>query len=239
MRAIWGLVFGLMVTSVIAEQAFGDIPPPPPPKGAKYVSVDHEVLIAADLKGFTYIESIFGFGRNFEPRVLELNDKKAVKLTSGDRRTSVSIFLVSDDEKKKLKSTEELLKKIANGDYGSKLPQVYFDQTAIVEDSIKGERVTWSTTITGVSKDNRPTVTVKGPGSDKKIKPTEDGRGFRPEPTSNEQQPLLSENTTVVGQLPQPAEPGLNSKLWLVGLAACLSLVTAGLWLFRRQPAIV
>jgi hypothetical protein len=161
--------FALGLVLASAGVALADIPPPPPPKGYKYISVDNELVVAKEVSGFVFVQQV----TNYRPAPqhtftkIEVKDGKPVAVPEGGRRVYVQLYAVPADVAKGYAKDEELFealeKKKAKGAHA-----LAFTGTATVSDSIKGEKVKWTTTVTAIGEK----------GIEKKI----EGEGYGQEP---------------------------------------------------------
>lgn len=189
---------GLMLAS--AGVALADIPPPPPPKGYKYIAVENELVVAKDVSGYVFVQQV----TNYRPRAentftkIEVKDGKALAVPPGGRRVYVQLFAVPADVAKGYAKDEELFealeKKRAKGAHS-----FGFTGTATVPDSIKGEKVKWTTTITAIGEK----------GIEKKV----EGEGYGMEPKGK--RPQAQAGPVVAGVLAALALA--LGGAWLVG----------------------
>lgn len=186
----------------------GDIPPPPPPKGKKYVTIDHEVLLAKNVTGYVFVEHLSGFGPKDKFRKLALNDSKPTAITTAGRREGILVYMVPESVAKKFDKDEALFKACKDSGASDKpFPVMFFSHTAFLNTSDKRERVTWTHTITAIDDSKGPKVTTKGDGEEPKFE-SDDTEEPTNRPTGN---------------------------LVFAGLAATLGFVFLGVWLFRRR----
>jgi hypothetical protein len=157
-RLLAALTVGLLTTSA----ALADIPPPPPPKGKKYVSVNNEVVLGKDVSGFVFVQQVgTGPGRpKFAYEKLELTPGKATAMPAGGRYTYVSLIAVPEDAAKGFKTDAELFEALGAN---------------TVPDSVKGNSVKWTHTITAIGKGGVKTK-VEGEGYVPTDKPGKKGR---------------------------------------------------------------
>jgi hypothetical protein len=199
-----------LVAAVLAALAVGtataDIAPPPPPKGKKYVNVTHEVKLGKDVKGYVFVaQTTTGPGRpNVTTSKLDLGEK-ATTVVSGGRRNSATLFAVPEVAAKEFKTEKELFDAVTGKKVkGVQTLSVY--GSATVSDTVKGDSVTWTYTITGID--------------DKGMKTDVSGDG------AEEQKPEKKEEKKLAF-----AEPG-----YLIGgLAVAVGIAFGGLWLIRRK----
>jgi len=196
-----------ILAALAVSTASADIAPPPPPKGKKYVSVTHEVKLGKDVKGYVFVaQTTTGPGRPMvSTSKLELGEKAAT-LTSGGRRNSATLYAVPEAAAKEYKTDKELFDAVTGKKVkGVQTLTVY--GSATVNDTVKGDTVTWTYTITGID--------------DKGMKTDVSGDGYE-EPKKKEEK---EEKKLTF------AEPG-----YLIGgLAVALCLAFGGLWLVRRK----
>lgn len=160
----------ILLAAVAASVASADIPPPPPPKGKKYVNVTSEAQLGKDVNvaGWVFVQqTVTGPGRpTFTFSKVELSDKKAVAVVSGGRRNFATLFAVPEAAAKQFKTDKELFAAVEGGKVKG-VQKVSFDGTATVSDTVKGETVTWTYTITGID-DKGMKTDVAGDGAEKK-----------------------------------------------------------------------
>lgn len=143
--------FALGLVLATAGVALADIPPPPPPKGFKYISVENELVVAKDVTGYVFVEIV----SNFRPAVettgtkLAPKDGKPLALSAGGRRSSVRVYAVPADAAKGYAKDEELFAALEKNKVKG-AHAIGFTGTATVPDSIKGETVKWTTTVTAI-----------------------------------------------------------------------------------------
>jgi hypothetical protein len=150
----------------------------PPPKGKKYVSVTGEVLAGKGVKGYVFVQrTASGGGRPGTSPTLTfgkvvLDEKKAWAVPAAvGKFGSVSLLAVPEDAAKEYKTDEELFdaleKKAVKG-----VQQLAFTSRATVDEKVKGNKVTWTWTVTGVDeKGIQATVSGDGYEDPKKDKP--------------------------------------------------------------------
>ena len=199
----------VVATIGCAGRAVADIAPPPPPKGEKYVAVTHEVLLGSDIKGFTFVESVSGFGGGaaIKYRKLELSTTKPVAITQPGRRVGVVLFAVAERDVKKYKNDEALFKALGE----QKIDDVHaigFDATTSIKTTDKRDSVKWTHTITSINGKNGMSTKTVGDGYRDRKFPT-DGPGETPTAS--------------------------QSKFWIAGVAFALAIAGAGLWFARRS----
>jgi hypothetical protein len=200
------LVGSLFLGSI--ERAAGDIPPPPPPKGQKYVTVEHDVVLAKDVKNssdYVFVEHVAGFGIAPKFRILELSDAKATPISQGGRRIGVGLLTIPAKVAKGYKSTDELTKAIAENKIEG-LHRIYFDATTTISTADKRDKVKWTHTITAIKADGALDVKISGDGANQKLSPTSDDE-----------------------------QPNSGYRFIIAGVAATFALAFAGLWLVRRR----
>jgi hypothetical protein len=220
-----------VLVAAVAGVAVADVPPPPPPKGKKYVSVASEVKLAKDVSGYIFVsESSNNPGRPmFSYKKLDLSTDKAVPVSDGGRRAFASVVAVPVDAAKEFKTDADLFAAVE----GNKIKGTHrldLAGSATVPDTIKGESVKWTYTITAVdAKGVKATVEGDGyvppkakkePKNDKEEEEGEPGAGNDPEFQS------VANDFTNGGTRPYPLA---------AGVAAALALVFGGLWLAGRS----
>ncbi len=198
-------LLAILTVGLIAGTAVADLAPPPPPKGKKYVSVDNEVVLGKDVTGYVFVQQVStGPGRpKFTHEKLELTAGKAKAMPAGGRRTYITLFAVPQDVAKEFKTDAELFEALGANKVKSAL-RLGLPGTATVSDTVKGESVKWTHTLTAIDKDG--------------IKAKVEGEGYEPpaEKPGKKEKP--------------PAYTGT----WVAGLAAFAGLTLGGLWLAGR-----
>lgn len=180
-----GFALGMLLAT--AGIALADIPPPPPPKGFKYISVENELVVAKEVSGYVFVQQV----QSFPPRdggttftKLTVSTTKAIPIAASGRRTFVQLIAVPADAAKGYAKDEELFdaleKKKVKGAHA-----LGFTGTATVPDSIKGEKVKWTTTVTAIGET----------GIEKKV----EGEGYGQEPKAK--RPQAQAGSVVAGVL--------------------------------------
>jgi hypothetical protein len=207
-------LLAVLTLAVLAAPVVADIPPPPPPKGKKYVSVSNEVVLGKDVSGYVFVQQVTTVpGRDTKFSKLELTPGKAVAPAAGGRRTFVTLFAVPADAVKEFKSDEELFTALgANKVKGA--VHIGLPSTATVPDTVKGDSVKWTHTITAIS-DKGVQTKVEGDGYEAPKAP----KGDRP-PGEEEEAP---------GAVQTP-----RGGTWVAGLAGALAVMLGGLWAVGR-----
>ena len=186
---------------------------PPPPAGSKYVVVNHEVLLGNDIKGYTFVESVSGFGSGpgLKCRKLDLSPNKAIVITQPARRVGVVLYAVADADVKKYKTDEALFQALSDQKIDD-AHAIAFDGTTTIKTTDKRDRVKWTHTITSIDAKNGIATKVAGDGYPKGKQPADAPPLGKP-PTANE------------------------SRFWIAGIAMALAIAGAGLWFARRSRA--
>lgn len=200
----------LLAASAVTSFALADIAPPPPPKGKKYVNVTSEVKLGKDVKGYVFVlHQVTGPGApKTATSKVELSSEKATTVIAGGRRNYAQLFAVPEDKAKEFKTDKDLFDAVTSQKVkGVQLLQ--FGGTATLSDTVKGDDVTWTYTITGIDEKGIKTD-VTGDGSD------EDPRAKRAEP--KKRLALFEEPSYLIG-----------------GVAAAVAVTLGGLWLVRRK----
>lgn len=208
-------VLALLLLVLLTETATADIPPPPPPKGQKYVSVNNQVVLGKGVTGYVFVERVVRFSPGPQPptfRKMKLNAEKATAMTAGARRTSVSLLAVSEDKAKEFKTDADLFAALKTN--ALKAPEIGFNSTTIVSDSVKGQSVEWTYTITSIDA--------------KAIKAKVAGDGANA-PTRRRGPPDVEDAPT------DSATAAPRGGVWVAGLAATLGVMLGGLWLAGRS----
>ena len=197
----------LLLAALVAGPAAADLAIPPP-KGKKFVNVTSEVQLGKDVKGYVFVlQEWKGPGRPTSTTTkIDLTDAKATEVIAGGRRNSGALYAVPEAAAKEFKTDKELFDAVTarkvKGVQTLSLP----GNTA-VSDTVKGDAVRWTYTITGID-DKGIKTDVAGDGVEKKE-----------EKKPGEKKPLAL------------AEPG-----YLIGgVAAALAVAFGGLWLARRR----
>jgi hypothetical protein len=199
-------LLALLAVGLLASAATADVPPPPPPKGTKYVTVDVEVVLGKDVSGYVYVQRVVsGPGR---PRVtftkLDLTADKAAALAAGGRRTDRTLFAVPRAAVAEFKTDADLFDALAaNKVKGAH--DIGFAGTATVSDTVKGDTVKWTYTITAIDAKDGIKTKVEGEGS----KPPEVESGKK-------------------------AQPPTPVRLWVAGVAAFAAVTLGGFWVAGR-----
>lgn len=200
------LLVALAVVAVVAGFASAD-GLAPPPKGKKFVSVTHEVLAGKDLKGYVFVQRIAEgrFGAvSFTFSKAELDEKKAMTVPVPAKYGNASLLAVPEDAAKEYKTDKELFTAL-EGKKVKGVQSINFSHLEAVDEKVKGDKVTWTYTVTEVD--------------DKGIKTTVSGEGYEEPKKKSEKKPLAF------------AEPGYL----IGGLAAAVAVTLGGLWLVRRK----
>lgn len=217
-------LLALLTVGALALPALADIPPPPPPKGKKYVSVSAEVVLAKGVTGYTFVQQVgTGPGRPmFTHEKLELTAGKAKAMPAGGRRTYVSLYAVPQDVAKEFKTDAELFEALgANKAKGAF--RLGFPGTATVSDTIKGDSVKWTYTITAIDAKTGIKTKVEGEGYEEpKGGAKKDGaKKDSPEDESEDEEDA-------------PTATAPRGGTWIAGLAAFAALTLGGLWIAGR-----
>jgi hypothetical protein len=197
-------LLALLTVGLIAGVAVADGLPPPPPKGKKYVSVNNEVVLGKDVTGYVFVQEtgrVPAGGTTYTK--LELTADKAMAIAAGGRRTYASLVAVPQDAAKEFKTDAELFdalkaKKVTGA------VRLAFTGTATVSDTVKGDSVKWTHTITAID--------AKG------IKEKVEGEGAE----QSAEKPKRGER------------PLAHVETWVAGAALALGLMLGGLWLAGR-----
>lgn len=215
-------LMALLTVAVFAGIAVADIPPPPPPKGKKYVSVSSEVLLAKDVTGYVFVKQTgSGPGRPmFSYEKLDLSADKAKTVSTGGRRTYASVIAVPQDAAKEFKVDADLFAAL-EGNKVKGAHRVGVSSMATVSDTIKGDSVKWTYTITAID--------PKG------IKTKVEGEGYEPPPEKKANPADKPEEN----DSPEEASddvPTANARggVWIAGIAAFAAITLGGLWLVGR-----
>jgi hypothetical protein len=213
----------LLAVGLFGAGAVADGLPPPAPKGRKYVTVSHEVVLGKGVTGYVFVERV---GGGFGPRAgagtykkLELSAEKARPMAAGGRRSPVSLLAVPQGATKEFKTDAELFDALkANKLKG--VASVGFRNTALVPDTVKGDSVKWTHTITAID-DKGVKAKVEGEGAEQPK-----GRGRKDSPAAGEDSP------DDVPAAPVAAAP--RGGVWVAGLSAALGVMLGGFWLAGR-----
>lgn len=176
-----GFALGLLLAT--AGVALADVAPPPPPKGYKYISVTNELIVAKDVTGYVFVQQV----TNYRPAPqnsyskIEPKDGKPVAVAAGGRRVYVQLIAVPADAANAFEKDADLFDALEK----KKVKGVHsfgFTGTATVPDTIKGESVKWTTTVTAIG----------AKGIEKKV--AGDGYGMEPKGTRPQAQggPLVA-----------------------------------------------
>jgi len=192
--------FALGLVLATAGVALADIPPPPPPKGYKYISVENELVVAKDVTGYVFVEIVSNFLPAAETTGTKLvpKDGKPLALSAVGRRSFVRVYAVPADAAKGYAKDEELFAALEKNKVKG-AHAIAFTGTATVPDSIKGETVKWTTTVTAVG----------AKGVQKKV----EGEGYGKEPKGK--RPQAQGGVVVAGVLAALALA--LGGAWLVG----------------------
>lgn len=211
-------ILALFVVGSFAGAAVADIPPPPPPKGKKYVSVSSEVVLGRDVTGYVFVkQTSSGPGRPKNAyEKLELTPGKAKTVAAGGRRTYASLIAVPRDAAKEFRTDADLFAAL-EGNRVKGTHRLGFSSTATVSDTIKGDSVKWTYTVSAIDKDGIKSK-VEGEGYEQP--------GKKPKPGEKP-----GENDS-----PDEGAPTASARggAWVAGLAAFLALTLGGLWLTGR-----
>ena len=181
-----------------------------------YISVTNQVLLAKDVSGFVFVEEVTQFlpGRQAPTyKKLDLNADKPVTPTASARRTSVELVAIAKDAAGEFKTDADLFDAI-KAKKVKVAGRTYFTGTATVSDTIKGDTVKWTVTVTGVDAKGIQTK-ISGEGYEEK-KPKSGTKDGDEDEDANE-----------------PAVAGRS--YWVAGLAATLALMFGGMWLVGRS----
>jgi hypothetical protein len=215
-------LLALMLVGLVAGDAVADIPPPPPPKGKKYVSVNAEVILSKDVAGFMFVQQVStGPGRpKFSYEKLELTAGKAKAMPAGGRRSYISLIAVPQDAAKEFKADADLFAALETNKVKG-AHRLGFSSTATVSDTIKGDSVKWTYTITAIDPKEGIKAKVEGEGyeqPEKKSRP-----GDKPEkndfPEDDPDAPVVS---------------APRGGMWFAGVAAFAALTLGGFWIAGR-----
>ncbi|MCI0700490.1 MAG: hypothetical protein L0241_05355 [Planctomycetia bacterium] len=205
-RFLLTMVAGLLFASI----AFADVPPPPPPKGKKYVSVSHEVVLGKDVTGYVFVrQTATGPGRpKLSYEKVQFTPGKAAPVPTGNRRTYVTLFAVPQDTAKEFKADADLFAALETNKVKG-VHRIGFGGTATVSDTVKGDSVKWTHTITAIDKDG--------------IKRKVEGEGAN-EPKKGKNSP----------EEESPLASAPRGGLWVAGLACFAAMTLGGLWIAGR-----
>jgi hypothetical protein len=214
----------LLTVVVVAGAAVADVPPPPPPKGKKYVSVSAEVVLGKDVTGYVFVQQVgTGLGRPmFTHEKLELTEGKAKAMAAGGRRTYVSLFAVPQDTAKEFKTDAELFEALGANKVKS-AHRIGFPGTATVSDTIKGDSVKWTYTITAIDTKTGIKTKVEGEGYEA---PKDGTKKDAPKTGEKKDSPEDEEDA--------PTTTAPRGGMWIAGLAAFAALTLGGLWIAGR-----
>lgn len=206
-------LLALAAALLVAGHALADIPPPPPPKGKKYVSVSNEVVLGKDVTGYVFVQRVgTGPGRpTFTYEKVELTPGKAATVPTPGRRGSVALIAVPQDAAKEFKTDAELFDALKERKVKG-THDLGFPGSATVPDSIKGDTVKWTHTVTAIDPKGGFKATVEGEG-----RPAAKGEApGKPE-----------EEDGAEARAPRGGT-------WVAGLAAALAAALGGLWAVGR-----
>ena len=144
-------LLALLTLGLFAGAALADVPPPPPPKGKKYVNVSSELKVEKGVTGYVFVlQEGYGPGRpTFKYKRIEPTADKAVAIPGGNKYAYVSVFAVPEGAAKGFKTDDELFAALSpNKVKGAH--SIGFATAAVVPDSVKGDSVKWTYTVTGV-----------------------------------------------------------------------------------------
>lgn len=216
-------LLALLTVAAFAGVAVADIPPPPPPKGKKYVSVSSEVVLAKDVTGYVFVkQSSNGPGRPvFSYEKLDLTPGKAKAISAGGRRTFASLFAVPQDAAKEFATDADLFAAIG-ADKVKGAHRLSFPGTATVADTVKGDSVKWTYTITAID----PKGGIKSKG---------EGEGYEPPPEKKPRpadKPGKNDSPEDATEVPTATAP--RGGTWVAGIAGFAAITLGGLWLAGR-----
>jgi hypothetical protein len=143
------LALGLLLAT--AGVALADIAPPPPPKGFQYISVTNQLVISKEVSGYTFVQHV----TNYRPAPqhtfskLEVKGDKGLAIPPGGRRVAVALIAVPTEVAKEFKTDQDLFDALEQRKVKG-AHALTFTGTATVPDSIKGESVKWTTTVTAI-----------------------------------------------------------------------------------------
>jgi len=176
----------------------------PPPKGKKFVSASYEVLLGKDVKGYVFVTAATTGGRPGSQRTtygkVELDEKKAAAMPSPSGRFgTTTLIAVPEDAAKEYKTDQELFDALKDKKVKG-VQSVRMLKQETVDEKVKGDKVTWTHTVTGID--------------DKGIKTTVSGDGYE-EPKKEEKKLALAEPGYLVGGLAAALAVTFGG-LWLV-----------------------
>lgn len=212
-------ILALLMLGAFAAVAVADIPPPPPPKGKKYIAVSNEVVLGKDVSGYVFVQQVgMGFGdTRFSYEKLELTAAKAKAMAAGGRRTFVNLYAVPQDTAKEFATDAELFDAIGKNK-AKGAHRLDFQSTATVSDTIKGESVKWTYTITGIDAKTGIKTNVEGEGYEE---PKKNKKGGKDSPEDEDDSDA-------------PAAAAPRGGMWIAGLAAFGALMLGGFWVAGR-----
>jgi len=215
-------LLALVTVGLIAGVAVADVPPPPPPKGKKYVSVASEVKLGKDVTGYVFVKQVARFPGGQKPTYtkVDLGTEKPTAVPEPAGRTFVTLFAVPADAAKEFKTDDDLFEALGAKKVKGAHP-LSFSSTATVSDTIKGDAVKWTYTITAIDKDGiKKTIEGEGAPTDK---PTD-----KPKTNPAKDSPEDDTDTPVVGT----SAP--RGGVWVAGISAALAVMLGGMWLAGR-----
>jgi hypothetical protein len=217
-------LLALLTVAVFAGVAVADIPPPPPPKGKKYVSVSAEVVLGKDVSGYVFVQQVgTGLPRtNYSYEKLELTPGKAKAMAASGRRVFVSLFAVPQDVVKEFSTDADLFAALG-ADKVKSVRRLSLPGTATVSDTVKGDSVKWTYTVTAIDKDG--------------IKSKVEGEGYEPPPEKKPKATDKPAKNDSPEDATEETAPTANVRggVWVSGLAAFAAITLGGLWLAGRS----
>ncbi len=196
----------LLTVGLIAGVATADAAPPPPPKGMKYVSVSNEVVLGKDVTGYVFVQQVGT--RPGTPKFtyskVELTTQKPVAMAASGRRTFVTLIAVPQDAAKEFKTDADLFAALEANKVKGAHP-LDFASTATVPDTVKGDSVKWTHTVTAIDPKGGIKTKVEGEGAE--------------------------QATEKPGKKNKPPAPGVS---WMAGGATALAVLLGGFWLASR-----
>ena len=199
-------LLALLTVGAIAGTAVADVPPPPPPKGKKYVSVSNEVILSKHVTGYVFIQQTGTFpgAPRFTYSKLELTSEKAVAIAAGGGRTFETLIVVPQDTAKEFKTDADLFAALG-ADKVKGTHTLRFVGRATVSDTVKGDSVKWTYTITAIDPKDGIKSKVEGEGAE------------------------------LTAEKPEKKEKAPPSGVsWMAGGAAALAALLGGFWLAGR-----
>lgn len=216
-------LLSVLMLAAFAGAAVADVPPPPPPKGKKYVNVSNEVLLGKDVSGYVFVKQVNTFPGGGKPASskLELSTTKPTAIPEPARRTFVNLFAVPQDAAKEFKSDDDLFDALRTKKVKGAV-SIGFYNTATVSDTVKGDTVKWTTTITAIDEKGIKTK-VEGEGYEEPKK----GKGPNTKDGPDDEE-------EAAGGAPTPTAQAPRGGVWVAGLAAFAALTLGGFWLAGR-----